>query len=276
MKLSVILPAYFEPYLQKTIDCLLEKSELGDQLEVLVVMDGWTTSVKPDPRVRVLQFKDSMGMKECLNAGFREAKGEYIMKLDAHCAVDQGFDRVMVENGKENWLVVPRLYILDESTWDRDERRPYRDHHYFNSPKQTSYGKGIWAMNWPERTHRRRRIPIEDLMAVQGSCFMAHREYFLSHINLSKDYGPFAGEQLEVTLGYWLGDGEVKINKRTWYAHLTKRKAHYETGVYRRGYKKHHKTVKGHTNAAKIWLRDSPNRKPFKWLVDKFAPVPTW
>lgn len=253
---------------------MLATSELGDQLEIVPVMDGWTTEVKPDPRVRVLQLEQNVGMKESLNEGFKFARGEYIMKLDAHCAVGQGFDRIMVENMKDNWLMVPRMYVLDEKKWTRS-RRPHRDYFYFNYPKKTNYGVGIWAQGWPEMDQANKNIEIDDLMAVQGSCFIAHREYFLNHVNFSKDFGPFAGEQLEITLGYWLKGGEVKVNKKTWYAHLFKRKEHYASGLYARGYKVHHKTIKGHTNAAKVWMRPDPTRKSIEWLAKRFN-APTW
>ena len=41
IKLSVIIPSYKDPLSMKTIADLLEKSELGDQLEIIDVLDDF-------------------------------------------------------------------------------------------------------------------------------------------------------------------------------------------------------------------------------------------
>ena len=75
-------------------------------------------------------------------------------------------------------------------------------------------------------------------------------------------------------LKYWLGGGEVKVNKKTWYAHLWKMPRHYATG----GYEKKLPWRENWCWAAKHWIN---NEEPgmvhhFSWLVEKFWPVPSW
>ena len=41
MKLSIVIPSYKDPFLFKTIRSLLDNSELGNQLEIIAVFDGY-------------------------------------------------------------------------------------------------------------------------------------------------------------------------------------------------------------------------------------------
>ena len=106
----------------------------------------------------------------------------------------------------------------------------------------------------------------------------------MSHVGPLDDspdhYSTFSGEQLEIGLKYWLGGGEVKVNKNTWYAHLFKN-LHYYTQKGRasdRNYKHSLKTKAGWDWTAKHWLRnEEPNMvHKLEWLIDKFMPVPGW
>jgi hypothetical protein len=77
MKLSVIIPSWKDPLLHKTIDDLLIKSELGDQLEIIAVLDGYwpVVPVKIHPRVRVLHLGKNRGMRDAINAGILISRG---------------------------------------------------------------------------------------------------------------------------------------------------------------------------------------------------------
>ena len=90
--ISVIIPAFNEPYLQRTIDDLLTKAS-GD-IEIIVVLDGyWPSVLLPDYKnVTVIHRSVQMGMRHAINSAARLAKGQYLMKCDAHCAFEKGFD----------------------------------------------------------------------------------------------------------------------------------------------------------------------------------------
>lgn len=66
---SIIIPAYKDPFLQKTIDSLLENAE--GEIEIIPVLDGYIpeTEVKSDSRVKVISFKKNQGMRGAINAG---------------------------------------------------------------------------------------------------------------------------------------------------------------------------------------------------------------
>lgn len=280
MKLSVIIPAHHEPYTQRTVDSILENSDLGGDIEVIVVLDGWHCQInQADRRVKVMEINPQQGMREAINTALRFAQGEFIFKVDAHCSFAPGFDRVLTENCDGDWLVIPRRYSLDEMTWDRDLSRPVRDYCYLAYPTLSKNGYAMTPHNYnPKKVGGE----IDDVMTYQGSAWMANRREWDRRIGYMDDrpetYGPFASEMLEVGLKYWLGGGQVKVNKKTWYAHLAKMQRHRDAGTFSWGYKSARRNQKHFTWAAKHWLNDEEPGMvyPFAWLVEKFMPLPTW
>ena len=279
MKLSVIIPAHKEPYLQKTIDSLLSNSELGGDLEVIAVLDGSSERIEQATRVKVIELNPQRGMRAAINTGIHFAKGKYFLKVDAHCAFALGFDRAMVENCEDNWLVIPRRYSLDEEKWERQMDRPVRDYCYLAFPTLSKNGYAMTPHNYnPERKNG----DIDDLMTYQGSCWLANKNEFMRRVGFMDDrpqtYGSFASEMLEVGLKYWLGGGQVKVNKKTWYAHLAKMKRHMREGIFTWDYKAAVRNRGHFTWAARHWINNEEPAMvhPFSWLIEKFSPVPTW
>ena len=99
--LSVLIPARNEMFLQNTIDDVL-KNIRGDT-EIIVVLDGYESKAHPGgtwpdygmpmhERVTVVHRPVSIGQRGATNEAARLSTSKYIMKLDAHCAVAQGFD----------------------------------------------------------------------------------------------------------------------------------------------------------------------------------------
>jgi hypothetical protein len=86
-------------------------------------------------------------------------------------------------------------------------------------------------------------------------------------------YGSFAQEFQEIGNKTWLGGGAVKINKRTWYAHLHKGRR------YGRMYPQSRPELITHINwSADYWMGNQWKGRihDFDWLISKFWPVPTW
>ena len=276
--LSVIIPVFKEPYLNKTIDSLLENA-IG-KIEIIPVIDGCGLEepVREDPRVKPIVLNPHVGMRGAINAGLVAAKGDFIMKSDAHCLFAPGFDQVLTENCAEDWLVIPRRYSVLEETWTRNEHWHIRDYHYISFPKQTSWGYGIFPIDWFRRGLE--KVEIDDTMTFQGSCWLANRKYFMNHVGFLNDkaYSPFGGEQIEIGLKYWLGGGCNKVIKKTWYGHFRKTMHNYNSFKFSTKHKRDGPAATGRAWAAKHWMNnEEPNMiHPFSWLVEKFWPVPSW
>lgn len=283
--LSIIIPSYNEPYLLNTISSLLESAQTD--IEIFVnVDDGHRVNLpQKNSRVTFHYPKKPLGMRGGINLGLTQATGKYIMKCDAHCAFAPGFDTAITQNMAENWLVIPRRYALYVDGWKQDLRFPPRDYHYLCYPTATRfYGKAMFPVEWRQRGIERQNHPIDDTLTMQGSCYIADRKYFLTHIGYLDDqsdtYTPFGAEQIEVGLKFWLGGGEVKVNKNTWYAHLFKNSRYYREVAGSQSWR-HKVGIKAHGRwewSTRHWLgNQEPGMiHPFSWLVEKFWPVPTW
>ncbi len=282
MKLSILIPAYHEPYLGKTIESVLEKAE--EDIEIIPILDGWTPDYKlpDDKRIKPIYLSQNKGKRNALNIGLMNSSGKFIMELDAHCIVDQGFDKTLLSSIEDNWLVVPRRYSLDPQKWIKDDSRGIIDYHYLSFPIQNSWGLGFYARQWDTLTRDKtdKKFDIDDTMTIQASSWIANKNYFIKHIYPLDDtnYGPLAQDQQELVLKYWLKGGEVKVNKKTSYAHVAKRWYHYSQKVFSRLHKKDNVYINGNTWGTIHWLKnEEPNLShKFEWLIEKFSPVPEW
>jgi len=94
--LSVIIPSYKDPLLNKTIESLLSNAETD--LEVIVVLDGyWTHNIINDKRVKYVHLGKNRGMRGAINAGVAVSRGEYLMRTDEHVMVCPGYDRILIK-----------------------------------------------------------------------------------------------------------------------------------------------------------------------------------
>lgn len=278
INLSVIIPSRNEIFLNQTIGDILQKAVTN--IEVIVNVDeNWPDEIIKDKRVKYIHPGTPKGMRYGINSCASIAKGKFLMKTDGHCMFAPGFDKVLSENCDDNWLIIPRRFSLDAENWQIDKRRPHQDYHLLCFPKRgKSHDWGMHGVIWPERARGRSdpKHNIDDTMSFQGSCWFAYRKYFMKHIfpmdDRTETYSTFAQEPQEIGLKYWLGGGEIKVNKKTWYAHLFKGKR------YGRMYKPDANTVASHNWSAKHWMNnEEPNMiHPISWLVEKFWPVPTW
>ncbi|MCX6702768.1 MAG: glycosyltransferase [Candidatus Wolfebacteria bacterium] len=116
--LSIIIPSYKDSFLQKTINSLLENAE--EEIEIIAVLDGYwpNPQIEDHPKLRILHLGKNRGMRGAINAGVAISRGGHIMKCDAHCMFGKGFDRLLLERFKDNWVVTPRLYRLDTEKWE--------------------------------------------------------------------------------------------------------------------------------------------------------------
>lgn len=64
-ELSILIPARNEPYLQKTINDILEHSEVDT--EIIVGIDGWSVELEKHERVFVHERKVPIGQRAMTN-----------------------------------------------------------------------------------------------------------------------------------------------------------------------------------------------------------------
>lgn len=225
MKLSTIIPSYKDPLLHKTIDSLLENSALGNEMEIIVVLDGYwpEKDIKPDKRIKIVHFTANRGMRGAINAGVSVAQGEYIMRMDEHQMVGPGYDKILIETWEkhgiaDNCIVVPRRYQLDTENWKiMDEIRPI-DYGRLIIQKSRMKFTGLECRT-PAR--ERKDIMIDETFGFQGSCWVMKKSHWDKVIKELDDvnYGPLYGDSIEMSFKTWKAGGKLIVNKNTWHAH---------------------------------------------------------
>lgn len=279
-KLSVIIPSRNERFMPETVNDIFAKA-VGD-IEVIVVLEGGVPEQLPkkNKNLSYIVNDPAKGMRSAINAAAKAAIGEYLLKCDAHCMFALGFDEVLKADMQHNWIVIPRRHSLDPINWALDQNgKSGRDYHYLDFPAPDKpHDAGMHGVEWPQRSRERAGNPkynIDDTMSFQGSCWFMKKTWFTDFLGgmSEKGYGSFSQEPQEIGNKTWLGGGEIKVNKKTFYCHLHKGK------TYGRMYHMDQREIiKGHNYSTWYWMNDSWEKQihPFSWLIKKFWPMPTW
>jgi len=219
MRLSVIIPSYKDPLLTKTIESLLVNSELGNQLEVIAVLDGYwpTFKIVQDPRVRYIHLGKNRGMRGAINAGVEAARGEYLCRTDEHCMFAKGFDKSMTDYCRPNWIMTAKRYFLDPVKWEVMPDLPPVGHEKL----VIQGGIKFSGQRWSSRDKIQEKRKLSETMAMQGSCWVMPRKWWHDVIGeLQTDgYGPHYQDSHEMVFKTWQAGGALVLNKRTWFAH---------------------------------------------------------
>ena len=270
---SIVIPARNEQFLPQTIEDLLAKAR--GEIEIIAMLEGyWPESYPDDPenRVSYIHSTEPRGMRGAINAGAAIAKGKYVMKLDGHCMVGEGFDTILSSICQDNWVCVPTRHRLDAENWVvNDGGRPPINYLYMDRSNDEVNFK-----EWREKNSDRSldKIRIDDLLSCQGSCYFLPRDYFYELELLDEEhYGTFRKDPQEVCFKAWCSGGRAVRIKDTWYAHLHKGKQ------YGRGYSTSRPDWAKGDEYVKRWFTDSAwdkQTKPFSWLLEKFKEMPGW
>lgn len=271
--LSVIIPAKNEPFLKKTIEDVLNKAE--EEVEVLPVLDGYTLhegQMVHDPRVHYLHMPSTREMKkrQCVNLAASVAQGDYLMTIDAHVLLGQGFDRIMKEDHESGCVQTLRRERLDPENWCviEDGRLPV-DYEYIMWPGKFRYQE-LHGFKWDSRTLERKDVLKDDICEFQGSLWFLEKDFFkeMGFMNFER-FGGFVGEPEELVLSAYRAGGRAFVNKRTYDAHLHKGQK-YGRGYYR----SKHETDEDYKNGYNYWVHE--NKDFFVNFIKKFMPLPGW
>jgi len=279
-KVSVLIPSRNERFLAQTVDDVLTKAA-GD-VECIVCLDGyWPEPPLPNyDNLVIIHRGQAQGMRPAINAAAAIAKGDYLMKCDAHCMFDEGFDEILKADCEDDWIVIPRRKRLDAENWCiQDVGKPDVDYNYLSFPDNPADfgGPGLNGRIWTQRALERTdpKYDIDEELSFQGSCWWMKRDYFY-YLELMDDenWGPFWNEAQELGFKAFLSGGKVMRNKKTFYCHLHKGKR------YGRGYRMDNRWAKQGATYANRWLHEDKmwhkQKYPLSWLIERFMPMPHW
>jgi len=264
--LSIIIPARNEIYLQKTIENVLENAE--GEIEVIAVCDGYWPQppIKDNPRVKIIHHTEAIGQRQSINEAAKIAQGKYIMKLDAHCAVDKGFDVKLAADCEYDWTVVPTMYNLDVKTWTPKLHKK-TNYMYISSMSDEKPFRAAYYSRQPKND-----LLIDDIMCCMGPCFFMHKDRFWELGGCDEGHSHWGQQGIEVSCKAWLSGGSLKVNKKTWFAHWFRA----SDGGF--PYKLTNDEVQKSRNYSQsLWLNNKwpLQKRTIEWLVNKFSP-PGW
>ncbi len=298
--LSVIIPARNEMFLKNTVDDLIKNK--SDRTEIIIGLDGqWSDPpINDHPDVTIIYYPESIGQRAMTNQCVKLSKAKWIMKVDAHCAFDKGFDVKLMADMKDDWTIVPIMRNLHAFDWvcKKCGDRRYQGQIPTSCPKcdnTTDFERDIvWiGKKSPNSTSycfdtephfqyfgdfKKRPEGQGDLtesMSLQGSCFMMTRKRYLDLNICDESFGSWGSQGIEVAVKSWLSGGKVVCNHKTWYAHMFRTQG----GSFGFPYPLSGRQVRdAKTKAKDIFFNNKWDKAihPLSWLVEKFWPIPKW
>lgn len=301
---SVIIPGRNEEFMAQTILNVLEN--IRADTEIIAVCDGYwpVPTLRDHPRLTIIHPSESVGQRAATNMGARLSQAKYIMKLDAHCAVSEGFDVSLIEDCQYDWTMIPSMYNLHAFDWKCKNcgARFYQGAPLEKCEKCDStlgFEKVIvWKPKDNKRTiswrfdedlhfqywHEHKERPecqgdLVETMSFIGACMFLERDRFWELGGMDEAHGSWGQFGTEWACKSWLSGGKLITTKKAWFAHM------FRTGNF---------TVKGRSSfpyplsqrdvdrarehSKNIWRSNSWEKAvyPLEWLVEKFAPVPGW
>lgn len=155
--LSVLIPSRNEMFLSRTVKGILEAKR--GATEVIVTLDGqWSDPPLEDhPDLTIIYISESVGQRAATNMACKLSNAKWVMKIDAHCILEDGFDIKLMEQTEDNWTVVPALYNLHAFDWvcPKCKNRTYQGPTLPKCLKEGCDGIPNREMIWKPRLNRR-------------------------------------------------------------------------------------------------------------------------
>mgnify|MGYP001614168877 FL=1 len=251
--LSILIPARNEMFLAQTIDDILKNIEADT--EVIAVLDGaWAEPPIPqNDGVNIIYVGKSIGQRAATNLACKLSRAKYVMKCDAHCSFDKGFDKIMLkafQTTGDNVTMAPIMRNLWAFDWKcyhcgwkkyqgprpekcadcgkSDKIRKKMMWVGKHNPQSTSYcfdssPKFQYFEDWKHRPAYQKdkeENGLTETMSLQGSAWMLTRDKYWE-LNISDEaFGGWGSQGIEVACKTWLTGGRVLVNHKTWYAHM--------------------------------------------------------
>jgi glycosyltransferase involved in cell wall biosynthesis len=199
--ISVIIPAHNEEkYLSRTIQNIYATAT--GEIEVIVVLNGYDQEVEPPPhRARVIRFPENMGERVAMNAAARLARGEYLLRIDAHCDFSPtGWDAMMAEVTGDKIITVAILTALDKN-WNRLKG------HWYGMCRLMPNMEAKWLK--PNRDHNAYKT-VEPNMAFTGCGWLIPTRFYWELGGADESMPKMGAIGEEFAVKAWLNGGKVQ------------------------------------------------------------------
>lgn len=303
-------------FLKNTIEDILKNIEADT--EVIAVCDGEypIEGIPQHERVNIILLHQSIGQRAATNLACRLSRSKYVMKIDAHCSFDKGFDRKMIEGFVKTGDDVTMVPVM-RNLWAFDWKCMKCGKRWYQGPtpiqcRETNYKK---TGKQCDSTKFKRKIVWIGKHNPQSTsyCFDSepHFQYFGEYKNRSeyKEMKEKTGFTESMSLqgscfmltrdNYWKwevcdekagswGNQGIEVALATWLTghrvivnHNTWYAHMFRTqgGDFSFPYEQRGSVVTKTKNYIKdkFWNNKHPKQiKSVKWLLQRFSPVPGW
>jgi glycosyltransferase involved in cell wall biosynthesis len=306
--LSIVVPGRNEMFHRHTVEDLL--AHTSEETEVIAVADGgWPDPpLVQHPRLQVLHVGEAIGQRAATNAGAQLSRAKYVMKMDAHCSVEDGFDVKLLQDMQPDVTMIPSMHRLHVFDWHCDGcgEREYQG----TKPKECKECKGtdftmvmVWTPRYEypattawrfdrtlhfqywrkykhtERFKEQEPTGIVETMSCIGACFLMERERFWELGGMDEGHGSWGQYGTELACKAWLSGGRMVTSLKTWFAHLFRTGNFGKNGESSWPYPINQRDIdKARNYSRELWLKDQwpQAKRPLSWLIEHFKPIPDW
>jgi hypothetical protein len=208
------------------------------------VLDGaWPmVPLENNDRLTIIYNPVSVGQRAAINQGAKISKARFIMKLDSHCILAEGYDTQLIATAEElgrEVTQVPLMYNLHAFDWVcPDGHRRYQSP---SGPCKECGKETTKDIIWQKRDHRKtwawrfdedlkfqywreyeRKHPEDyvETMSCLGACWFLDREWYWELGGMDEGHGSWGQMGTEVGCKSWLSGGRLICNKKTWFSHM--------------------------------------------------------
>ncbi len=278
--------------------------------EIVAVCDAsWPDPPIVDhPKVKIIHTTEAVGQRAATNIGASISRAKYIMKLDAHCATDEGFDTKLLGDMQPDITMIPAMHRLHVFDWHCNGcgERVYQG----TKPKTCAECQGtdftmvmVWQPRfeyaattawrfdrslhfqyWRKAKHldwykAQEPTGLVETMSCIGCCFLMERERFWELGGMDEGHGSWGQYGTELACKTWLSGGRMVTNLKTWIAHLFRTGNFGKNGESSWPYPINQRQIDAARNYSRdLWMNDRwPQAvRPLSWLIDHFKPIPDW
>lgn len=229
-KLSILIPARNEPFLQRTIAGILDNTK-GDTdiwvgLDGCMYGDGSIEKNFPDLDLKRVVMQNNakrlhfyvsgekkgqglkpLGQRAMTNVLARAAKKwskpECFMKVDAHCSFSRSFDVEMMDVMDDRTILAPILLPLEPFTWTINGKKKMTQF-VFDTEFVMQHAEG----------------DVGDTMCLQGSAWMVGADNYWKWDLGDETMPSWGGQGVELGIKAFLNGGRCRTTASAYYGHV--------------------------------------------------------
>jgi len=234
---SVIIVFYNEAFstLLRTIHSIINRTPWSLLEEIILIDDASTfehlktkleTAIKSYPvKIKIFRHTDRRGLIQARILGAKNANGDTLTFLDAHCECTKNWLPPLLTSIKKNRKTVtsPIIDVISDENFE-----------YLTGSERT-YGGFNWKLNFrwypiPESEYSRRNYdqtePVKS-PAMAGGLFAIDRDYFFEIGTYDEEMQVWGGENLEMSFRIWQCGGKLEIHPCSHVGHVFRKQTPY-------------------------------------------------